>query len=146
MEQQQQPDKPDQPTTASMRQSYFDSIEVICIPVREIRTPPFIPALDQLIKEILTSHGAEVVEIAEVVKDGQLVRAGHVIITFPEGSYRSEVLPRTLDDKYYIVLPDKYRIFEICRRDSLLSFLRFDMFKSLTPDQQERLKAALDHC
>jgi uncharacterized protein (DUF1330 family) len=136
-------EKQQQHKASHSMQAHFDRIEVVRTPVCEIRTPPFVPSYKELIKEILTAHGAEIAEIAEITRNGQVVRAEHIVISFPDGTYRSELLPRTHDEKYRIVFPDGYSILEIGRRGCPYSYLQFDTLKGLNPEQVNRLKVAM---
>jgi hypothetical protein len=145
MNEQQHPDEPDQQQANHLMHLHFDSIYVSHTPVHEIKTLLFIPAFDELIKDILTSHGALLVEEPEIIKNGRLLQMAHIAITFPEGTYRSELLPRTHDERYRIVFPDGYDLLELCRRDSPFSYLRFDSYRGLTPEQIEKFKAATGH-
>ena len=126
-------------------QQHFESIEVMRMPVEAIKAPLFVPALKALIEEILTAHGAALTVVPEIVRDGRLIQAGHALIAFPQGTYRCELLPRTHDEKYRLIFPDGYALLEVCQRGSHYSFLQFDTFAGLTPDQIARLEHAQYH-
>ncbi len=70
-------------------------------PLRQLTTPPMIDAA----KEIIRQHSCEVVEYPD-----------HCMGTFPEGTIRTELLPRLRDERFEITLPDGFQLIELCDR------------------------------
>jgi hypothetical protein len=106
----------------------FENMEVLRVPVTSIKTPFFLPSFAKILTEILTSHGVQV-----------KIERGYSLIVFPKGSYKTEMLPRTHDEKYKIVLPDGFELFEVKRRNEEYSYLQIDTDK-LSIEQQHILK------
>src|SRR6266700_4473566 len=63
------------------------------------------------IKALLQQHGCTLDEHAE-----------HTVLTFPEGTTRKEVLPRTFQARYDIFFPDGFFIQEVYIRHKQLSY------------------------
>ncbi len=78
---------------------------------KKIKTPPFIDEVTKVIK----AHGCEIVEYAD-----------YCVVTFPEGTTRTEIFPRLYNARYQITLPDGFQVREMydrCREQSLLFLL-----------------------
>jgi hypothetical protein len=107
---------------------YFEHVEVTRSPVTSLKTPPFTQSFAEVLTKIFASHGIQV-----------KIEIGCYIVTFPEGTYKTEMLPRTHDEKYKIVLPDKFELLEIRRLFAEYSYLQIDT-DQLSPEQQSALK------
>jgi hypothetical protein len=117
------------PPTKAQIQSYFASIELKREPVTTITTPPFLPSFDALFLEILMAHTIRIDK-----------RTGEYLLHFPEGTSKTEILPRTLDERYRIVLPDGFELQEVRHRGATYSYLTCAA-AVLTPEQQCRMKS-----
>lgn len=107
---------------------YFENMQVMRVAVKSLKTPLFLPSFAEVLTEILMSHGIAV-----------KVEIGCHLILFPEGTYKAELLPRTHDEKYKIVLPDGFELLEIRRRFQEYSYLQIDP-EQLSSEQQAALK------
>ena len=80
-------------------------------PLHQLKTPPIVDEA----KEVIKAHGCEIVEYAD-----------YCVVTFPEGTTRTEIFPRLYNERYQITLPDGFQVREIydrCREQSLLFLL-----------------------
>jgi hypothetical protein len=78
---------------------------------KKLETPPI---FDE-VAAVFEVHGCEIVEYA-----------GYCVVTFPEGTTRTEIFPRLYNVRYQITLPDGFQVREIydrCREQSLLFLL-----------------------
>ncbi len=81
------------------------------VSLRHLTTPPMIDEAREMIKQ----HGCEVYEYPN-----------HCVVTFPEGTRRSEMFPRLPCERYEITLPDGFQMVEMddrWREHSLLFLL-----------------------
>ena len=82
-----------------------------------IRTPPFSGIYADIVRETLRLHNCDVTEHQD-----------HVIVTFPAGTRKRASHLQTLYERYRIVLPDGYELYEIHLRRglSILALLAAD--------------------
>jgi hypothetical protein len=107
---------------------YFEGVQTIKEPVTSIKTPVFQHTFAATLTAIFKSHGIRI-----------QVEIGCYIVTFPEGTYKTELLPRTHDEKYKIVLPDGFEILEVKRLFQEYSYIQIDI-EQLSPEQQAALR------
>ena len=116
-----------EPSNQSMR-DHFESIELKREEVTTIVTPPFLPAFAEAFIDILTAHNIRVDD-----------RTSVCYVTFPAHTTKTELLPRTYDERYRILLPDGFELCEVRRRGQNYSYLHCDA-ATLTPEQRRRLQ------
>ncbi len=92
------------------------SIELEQIPVRTIETFPFRPDLFAIIQIILEGHGTTIERYVQ-----------KCMLHFPEGTYKSELIPRVRDSRYEVRLPDGYRLYESILHTGDLSIIRLNL-------------------
>jgi hypothetical protein len=66
-------------------------------PLHQLKTPPF----TQEAKEIMLRHGCTLDEYPH-----------ECIVSFPEGTTRTEIFPRMMTERYHITLSDSYKLHE----------------------------------
>lgn len=98
------------------------------IPVHTIATFPFRPDLFAIIQIILEGHGTTIERYAQ-----------KCVLRFPEGTYKSELLPRVRDSRYEVLLPDGYRLYEVIPRTGELSIVRLNL-DDLPGEVQEQIE------
>ncbi len=82
-------------------------------PLRQLTTLPF--EVEEA-KEIIRKHGCIVEEYPD-----------KYIIIFPEGTTKTEIYPRTMQERYRIVLPDGYELREAYDRYREVSLLAYSL-------------------
>jgi hypothetical protein len=76
--------------------------------VSSIKTPPFSGVYADVVRETLRQHGCTIEEHQE-----------HVLVTFPSGTRKRATHLQTLHERYRIMLPDGYELYEIYMRQGL---------------------------
>ena len=79
-------------------------------PLHQLKTPP----LTEEAKDIMLRHGCTLDEYPHECS-----------ISFPEGTTRTEIFPRTMSERYHITLPDSYQLHEIYDRHREISILLY---------------------
>jgi hypothetical protein len=80
--------------------------------VSSIKTPPFSGVYADVVRETLRRHGCSIQEHQE-----------YVLVTFPAGTRKRASHLQTLQERYRIILPDGYELYEICSINRELSVL-----------------------
>ena len=91
-----------------MRQ-HFKQVEDLYIkpePVSQMKTKPFREDLAEWIQEVLELHGVKVEKTN-----------GDMLLTFPPGTTKREILPRLTGVHSWVQLPDGYKLRESIYRD-----------------------------
>ncbi|MFL5692309.1 MAG: hypothetical protein ACJ795_10925 [Ktedonobacteraceae bacterium] len=81
------------------------------VPLHQLKTPPMIDEAKRMMRE----NGCTIVEYLD-----------HCIVTFPQGTLRTESFPRLYNERYQITLPDGVQLREMydrCQENSLLFLL-----------------------
>lgn len=66
-------------------------------PLHQLKTPP----LTEEAKEVMLRHGCTLNE-----------HTHECMVSFPEGTTRTEIFPRMMTARYHITLPDSYKLHE----------------------------------
>lgn len=80
-------------------------------PLEKLKTPPIFDEAAGIIRE----HGCEIVEHAD-----------YCVVTFPQGTTRTEIFPRLYNERYQVTLPDGFQMREMydrCEEQTLLFLL-----------------------
>jgi len=85
-------------------------------PITELQVSLFLDAWMEAVQEVLQKHGCSM-----QIKENE----DSCIITFPEGSIKTEILPRTTNCRYTIRLPDGTELMQIQERSGV-SYLGFN--------------------
>ena len=81
------------------------------VSLHQLKTPLMIDEA----KKVMREHGCEIVEYTD-----------HCVVSFPEGTMRTEIFPRLYNERYQITLPNGFQIREMydrCQEYSLLFLL-----------------------
>src|SRR6266496_3247182 len=79
-------------------------------PLHQLKTPP----LTHEVRKIIEKHGCTLDENAD-----------ECIVSFPEGTTRTEILPRMMTERYRITFPDSYKLQEIYDKYREISILLY---------------------
>jgi len=79
-------------------------------PLHQLKTPP----LTEEARKIIVRHGCTLVENAD-----------ECMVSFPEGTTRTEILPRMMTERYCITFPDNYELQEVYDKYREISVLLY---------------------
>ena len=79
-------------------------------PLHQLKTPP----LTEEAREIIVRHGCT---LDENIDEGMM--------SFPEGTTRTELLPRMMTERYHITFPDGYKLQEVYDKYREISILLY---------------------
>lgn len=79
-------------------------------PLHQLKTPP----LTEEAREIIVRHGCTLDENAD-----------ECMVSFPEGTTRTEILPRMMTERYRIAFPDNYELQEVYDKYREISILLY---------------------
>ena len=93
-----------------MSEQYLPHLIILAYPLRQLTAPLF----EEQAKEIIRRHGCTIEEYQE-----------GCTIFFPEGTTKTEILPRTICQWFWIKLPDGYKLYESYDQYREISLLLF---------------------
>ena len=79
-------------------------------PLHQLKTPP----LTEEARKIIVRHGCTLDENTD-----------ECIVSFPEGTTRTEILPRMMTERYRITIPDNYKLQEVYDKYREISMLLY---------------------